>query len=47
MAKSLAFWLEGSGLAGIDSNVMNGTANRRRKGQKWTITEQGDIVTQI
>ena len=45
MAKSLAFWLEASGLAGIDSNVTNGTAKRRRKGQNWTITDLGNIVT--
>ena len=45
MAKSLAFWLEASGLAGIEANVTNGTTKRRRKGQKWTITELGEIVT--
>lgn len=45
MAKSLGFWLEACGLAGIDSNVTNGTAKRRRKGQKWTITDLGKIVT--
>ena len=45
MAKSLAFWLEGSGLAAIESNPTNGTAKRRRKGQRWEITEFGDIVT--
>ena len=45
MAKSLAFWLEGSGLAGIESNAANGTVKRRRKGQKWKITELGKIVT--
>ena len=45
MAKSLAFWLEASGLAGIESNVPNGTARPRRKGQKWKISEFGNIVT--
>ncbi len=44
MAKSVAFWLEASGLAAIESNAANGTAKRRRKGQKWKITELGDIV---
>ena len=45
MAKSLAFWLETSGLAGIESNATKKTAKRRRKGQEWTITEFGNIVT--
>ena len=45
MAKSLAFWLEASGLAGIESNVTRGTNKRRRKGRKWKITEFGDTVT--
>lgn len=45
MAKSLGFWLEASGAAELESNVMNGTARRRRKGQKWRITEFGDVVT--
>ena len=45
MAKSLAFWLEASGLAGIEPNLTNRTPKRRRKGQKWTVTEFGDTVT--
>ena len=45
MAKSLSFWLEASGLAAIESDATNGTAKRRRKGQKWEITDLGDVVT--
>ena len=45
MAKSLAFWLEASGLAAVESNATNGIPKRRRKGQKWKITEFGNVVT--
>ena len=45
MAKSLAFWLEASGLAATEWNATNGVSKRRRKGKKWEITELGDAVT--
>ena len=44
MAKSLSFWLEASGLTGIESNVATETPKRRMKGWKWKITEFGNIV---
>lgn len=44
MAKSLAFWLEASGLAGAEPSERTGTRRRRRKGQKWEITEFGNSV---